>query len=285
MRVAVLAPSPWSETSIAMAAHLAATGYPPVGAISLPTWHWNTIRRKSSQWGLLYFGRYAVRKMLAAKTGSSVLSEPLRRFLPADSCARRSLREAAAYYNFPLLISRDLNSHACVRQVRAWDVDLLVYTGGGILREHLIRAPRVGVLNAHDALLPQIRGMSGPEWSLLLDVPIGVTVMLIDKGVDTGPVVLRRALPPLAEPAPSLKALRNTLGALEVTLMAEAVSGLDRGTLAPQPQPPEPDCQYFVMHDALKAPAERKLVQRVEQAGAGMAAATAGAWQTGEERP
>jgi methionyl-tRNA formyltransferase len=279
MRVALLAPSPWSETSIAMSAHLAATGYPPVGVISLPMWHWKTIRRKSSQWGRYDFGRYAIRKMVSGKRPAAVLTTSLLRFLPPESRVVRSLHETAHSYDFPILISRDLNAEICIRQVREWNVDLLIYTGGGILREELIRAPRIGVLNAHNALLPEIRGMAGAEWSLLLGVPIGVTVIFIDKGIDTGPIVLRRELP-LVESVGSLEELRNLLAAFEVSLMAEAVAGLDRGTLTPVPQPPCPDCQYFVIHDTLKAVAERKLLQRAKRVRAGEptgVAASAGA--------
>jgi folate-dependent phosphoribosylglycinamide formyltransferase PurN len=258
MRVAVLAPSPWSETSIAMSAHLAATGYTPVGAISLPTWHWKTIRRKSSQWGRYDFGRYVVRKIVSGKKQAAVLTTSLLRFVPPNARVVRSLYETAESYGFPILISRDLNSEECIQQVRDWKVDLLVYTGGGILREGLIRAPRLGVLNAHDALLPEIRGMAGPEWSLLLGIPVGVTVIFVDKGIDTGHILIRRQLP-MAEPPTSFEALRNHLAAFEVSLIAEAVAGLDRGTLKPLPQPPTTDQQYYVMHEALKAIAERKL--------------------------
>ena len=50
----------------------------------------------------------------------------------------------------------------------------------------LLDVPRLGVLNIHLGLLPEIRGMSSPEWSLLNRVPVGITIHYMDAGIDTG---------------------------------------------------------------------------------------------------
>ena len=258
LRIAILAPSPWSETSIAVGAHLAESGYPPVGAISLPLWHIKTLLRKSVQWGRYDFGKYAVRKFLTRRR--AVGRPPLLPFLTRNGRLYRSLYETARTYKFPVLIAKDFNTSKCVDHVRDWRVDLLIYTGGGLLRRPLIEAARIGVLNAHDALLPEVRGMSCPEWSLLLGIPPGVTVILMDSGIDTGPILIRRELNLLNAPA-SLGSLRDLMAADEVRLIAEAVAELDRGTLKPIPQSVKEDRQYFVMHDTLKKAAEQRLAQ------------------------
>ncbi len=49
--------------------------------------------------------------------------------------------------------------------------------------------PRLGILNVHLGLLPEVRGMSSPEWSLLQGVPLGITFHYMDAGIDTGPVL------------------------------------------------------------------------------------------------
>ena len=85
------------------------------------------------------------------------------------------------------------NSSEGVRIVRQHGIDLLVYLGGGgILREAILAAPTLGVLNAHMGLLPAYRGMNVTEWALWNDDPVGCTVHLIVRGIDTGEIISTR---------------------------------------------------------------------------------------------
>jgi methionyl-tRNA formyltransferase len=176
----------------------------------------------------------------------------------------RSLHNVARYYGFPLATCVDQNSSHALAQVKQWSADLAIFTGGNILREPTLKAFRIGVLNSHLALLPEVRGMSSPEWSLLCAVPLGITIHLMDSGIDTGPIVLRREYAVPSE-CGSLVDLRNRMIAAGIELIAEAVSGFDRGDIAPVPQANcgltnrESDSQFFVMHQRLKAVAERRL--------------------------
>jgi methionyl-tRNA formyltransferase len=134
-----------------------------------------------------------------------------------------------------------------------------IFTGGNILRQAALQVPRLGILNTHLGLLPEIRGMSSPEWSLLCDVPLGITIHRMDTGIDTGPILLRREIDDAAD-SESLIDLRNRMIAEGIGLMAEALIGLDRGTISPVPQADrEKDRQFFVMHDRLKSVAARRI--------------------------
>jgi methionyl-tRNA formyltransferase len=136
---------------------------------------------------------------------------------------------------------------------------LAIFTGGNILRDEVLKVPRLGILNAHLALLPEIRGMSSPEWSLLSGVPLGITIHFMDSGVDTGPILLRREFAG-ADGCDSLADLRNKMIAEGIELIAEAVAGLDRGAISAVAQADrEKDRQFFVMHEQLKAVATRRL--------------------------
>ena len=111
------------------------------------------------------------------------------------------------------------------------------------------------------ALLPEVRGMSSPEWSLLNHVPVGVTIHYVDAGIDTGPVLRRCELPDAAR-CESLSDLRNRLIAFGVEKAAEVVAGLDRETIAATPQSDlDEDHQFFVMHEWLQARAAETLNQ------------------------
>src|SRR6266436_9344356 len=194
MRVAILCSSPYSETSCAVAARLAQLGHVPVGALTLPSWDRKTLLRKVGQWGLHDSLQYAVAKLSPGKSTDwkHVRNPYLESALRHGDGVFRSLGEVARTHGFPVVTCSDQNSARTVAQLTQWSPDLAIFTGGDILRDEVPKVPRLGILNAHLALLPEIRGMSSPEWSLLSGVPLGITIHCMDSGVDTGPIFLRR---------------------------------------------------------------------------------------------
>jgi len=239
---------------------MAQLGYVPVGALSLPSWDRRTLLRKIGQWGLRDSLQYAVAKLSPGKSTDQkhVRNPYLENALRHRDGIFRSLGEVASTYGFPVVTCSDQNSPRAVAQLEQWSPDLAIFTGGNILRDELLNVPRLGILNAHLALLPEIRGMSSPEWSLLCGVPLGITIHFMDSGVDTGPILLRREF--VADGCDSLADLRNKMIAEGIELIAEAVAGLDRGTISAVPQANrEKDRQFFVMHERLKAVATRRL--------------------------
>jgi folate-dependent phosphoribosylglycinamide formyltransferase PurN len=263
MRIVILCSSPFSETGCAAAARLAQLGYIPVGALTLPSWDRATLVRKLGQWGLRDSLRYAVAKLSPGKlaTPKQVRNPHLEKILQNKDRDGifRSLREVARHFEFPVATVSDQNSPRAIAQLKQWSPDVAIFSGGNILRDQLLKVPHLGVLNSHLALLPEIRGMSSPEWSLLREVPIGITIHFMDNGIDTGPILLRREFNRPAE-CNSLVDLRNSMIAEGIELIAEAVTGLDRGTIAALPQADrEKDNQFFVIHDRLKTIATHRL--------------------------
>ena len=261
MRVVILCSSPYSETGCAVAARLAQVGYAPVGALTLPSWDRKTLLRKIGQWGLRHSLHYAVAKLVPGKAANrqQVLNPYLERSLRHDGGIFRSLQEVSRAFGFPVMTCGDQNSPGAVAQLKQWSPDLAIFTGGNILRDEVLKIPRLGVVNSHLALLPEIRGMSSPEWSLLCGVPLGITIHFMDRGIDTGPVLLYREFAGAGD-CDSLNDLRNRMISEGIELIAEAVAGLDRGTVSAVPQADwETDRQFFVMHERLKAAAMRRL--------------------------
>src|ERR1700730_5573202 len=261
MRTVVLCSSVYSETACAMTVRLAQSGYAPVGAIALSTLDPGTLLRKLGQWGTRDVARYAIAKLFPQNTGKrEYLRNPhLKPLLAHRDEFFRNLRGIARQYDFPIVACLDQNAASCVAQLKEWSPDLIIFTGGDILRKQFLDVPRLGVINMHLGLLPEIRGMSSPEWSLLKDVPVGVTVHYIDSGIDTGSI-LRRCEFPDAARCDSIADLRNRLIAFGVERVAEVVVALDRGFLAASPQSElDRDNQFFVMHEWLQARAVERL--------------------------
>ena len=264
MRIVILGSSTYSETACAMANQLAECGYVPVGAIALSTLESRTLLRKLAQWGLRDMARYAGSKLIAHKSDRQwKVRNPYLRPLLKHAV---SLRDVGALYGFPVAVCRDQNAPDSIERIRQWTPDLVVFTGGNILRKPLLEVPRLGVMNVHLGLLPEIRGMSSPEWSLIKRIPVGITIHFMNAGIDTGPVLQRYEFSN-ASCCESLSDLRNRLIAFGIEKMADVVAALDRGEMCPVPQSDldkdeDKDNQYFVMHEWLEARAAEELTRR-----------------------
>ena len=121
----------------------------------------------------------------------------------------------------------------------ALDVDAAVVAAYGlILPPAILAAPRLGCLNVHASLLPRWRGAAPIQRAILAgDRETGVTIMQMDAGLDTGPILLQEAVP--LGPDTTGGGLSETLAALGARLILGALDGVARGCLKPRPQPSE----------------------------------------------
>jgi methionyl-tRNA formyltransferase len=105
---------------------------------------------------------------------------------------------------------------------------------GLILPRAVLAAPRLGCINIHASLLPRWRGAAPiPRAILAGDTETGITIMRMDEGLDTGPILLQRSVSIGDDDA---GALHDRLAALGAELVVEALARLAAGTLAATPQ-------------------------------------------------
>jgi methionyl-tRNA formyltransferase len=273
MRIVILAPSVYSETACAMAAHLAESGYVPIAALAISALQPKTLLRKIGQWGIGASSRYAFAKLIPQHRAQSVQNPYLEPMLRRGAAMFRSLSEVAAHYRFPLAVCNDMNSPGSVARLTQWSPDLIIFAGGNILRRSVLKVPRLGILNVHLGLLPEVRGMSTPEWSLLENVPAGITLHYMDAGIDTGPILKKYEFLHTKE-CDSLRELRHRLVAFGVEKTVSVIASLDRREISAEPQSsPDPDRekdkdrQFFVMHDWLRARAAESFAQHRSTSG------------------
>ena len=102
----------------------------------------------------------------------------------------------------------------------------------------MLQAPRLGCLNVHASLLPRWRGAAPIQRALLAgDTETGITIMQMEEGLDTGPIVLQQRLP--IAPGATAVGLSAELAVLGARVLLAALDGLADGTLVPRPQPHE----------------------------------------------
>ncbi|GAB4303521.1 MAG: methionyl-tRNA formyltransferase [Roseovarius sp.] len=122
----------------------------------------------------------------------------------------------------------------------ALDADLAVVAAYGlILPRPVLDAPRRGCLNIHASLLPRWRGAAPIQRAIMAgDAETGISIMQMDAGLDTGPVLLRRATP--IRPDDTGGTLHDRLAEMGARLIVAALARLD--TLTPEPQPEAGAC-------------------------------------------
>ncbi|WP_419729405.1 methionyl-tRNA formyltransferase [Lichenicola sp.] len=135
----------------------------------------------------------------------------------------------------PTRLKRDLSAHAAFA---ALSLDAAVVAAYGlILPTAMLQAPARGCLNIHASLLPRWRGAAPIQAAILAgDSETGVTIMQMDEGLDTGPM-LRRGTVPIG-PDTTASGLHDTLSELGARLILEALAADD----APVPQPDAGAC-------------------------------------------
>jgi methionyl-tRNA formyltransferase len=194
--------------------------------------------------GIEQEGMGVLRRYLTLRRGSASAGDG-----PAQSLASLARRRG-----LPIEGVRRLGDPAPVRLLAP---DLLVLVGADIVPAAVLDVARLGTINAHYGLLPAYRGMNVTEWSVLRGDPVGVTVHLVDPGVDTGAILLREEITVAA--GDTFATLRRKHQEVAARLLVRAALELRDGTARPLPQAPEEGRQYYRMHPALRRRAEARL--------------------------
>ena len=112
---------------------------------------------------------------------------------------------------------------------------MVVVAYGRILPEWMLKLPPLGCINLHGSLLPRHRGAAPIQWALAAgDLVTGNTTMLLDAGLDTGPILLQQRIP--IQPEHTAVELFSLLASAGAPLMVETLSGLADGSIQPRPQ-------------------------------------------------
>jgi len=147
-----------------------------------------------------------------------------------------AVRLAAHRLGLPILQPPHLATPEALAAIRSWTPDLIVVAAfGQLLRTSLLDLPRMGCLNVHASLLPRWRGASPVQAAILAgDSTTGVTLMRMDPGLDTGPLLAQRSIP--IAPDDTGGSLAARLADLGAALLLETLPGYVAGSVQPTPQ-------------------------------------------------
>jgi len=146
------------------------------------------------------------------------------------------VKEAALRLGMPVYQPERVKRPEAVDHLRSLAPEAMVVVGyGQIIPQSVIDIPPLGILNVHASLLPKYRGAGPIQWAIVNGETVtGVTIMRIDAGLDTGPMLLKAETAIGAdETAIDLGRRLSVMGA---GLLVEALDALAAGRVIPQPQ-------------------------------------------------
>lgn len=149
------------------------------------------------------------------------------------------VKEFALAEGLPVFQPEKLRRPEAVAQLQAWQPDLIVVAAyGQILPPAVLEMPRYRALNVHASLLPRWRGAAPIEAAILAgDTITGITLMLMDAGLDTGPILTQKEI--YIGPEETAGELSERMAHVGADMLIEALPAYLAGELHPRPQPEE----------------------------------------------
>jgi len=125
---------------------------------------------------------------------------------------------------------------AFLDELRALQPDIgVVVAYGHILKPDLLALPRLGMVNVHPSLLPELRGAAPVEWAIINGLErTGVTIMQLDAGMDSGPIL--HQIPHAIDSDVTAGDLSEHLAEMGTLALIETLALLEQGQLRPVPQ-------------------------------------------------
>ena len=148
-----------------------------------------------------------------------------------------AVKAAALELGMTVLQPKRAREEGFINEIRALAPDLSVVVAyGQILPQTLLDVPKHGSVNVHTSLLPRHRGAAPIQWAILNgDAETGVTIMKMDAGLDTGPILTERRTAIAEED--TAQTLHDRLAVIGAELLVETIPNWVAGKITPRPQP------------------------------------------------
>ena len=168
---------------------------------------------------------------------SLVVSQPDRPTGRDQQLTAPAVKQAALAAGLPVTQPEKIRTNAEFRaQLEAIAPDAIVVVAyGRIIPPWMLALPRLGCINLHGSLLPKYRGAAPIQWAIAMgDAYTGNTTMLLEEGLDTGPILLQQTIE--IGPDQTSVDLFPLLARAGAPLVVETLAGLASGSIHPQPQ-------------------------------------------------
>ena len=182
------------------------------------------------------FALPSLKALLAGHELLAALTQPDKPAGRSKVLRQSPVKRAALAAGLPILQPRRIRYADTLEALRKLDADVFVVVAyGQILPQALLDLPRYGTVNVHASLLPRWRGAAPIQAAIRAGDPCsGVSIMLLDAGLDTGPLLAARSLE--LAPRETGASLHDKLAVMGAALLAETLPPYLSGDIAPVPQ-------------------------------------------------
>lgn len=148
-----------------------------------------------------------------------------------------SIKTVALEHDIPVFQPLKIRKAKAIEELKKWDADVYVVAAfGQILPQALLDIPPHGSINVHGSLLPRWRGAAPIHASIRAgDAETGVTIMLMDAGLDTGPMMTKQIIP--IDSKETGQSLHDKMCEIGAELLIETMPGYLNGEIQPEAQP------------------------------------------------
>lgn len=157
----------------------------------------------------------------------------------------------AMAHAIPVFQPVKIKAPEAVKILREYEADIFVVAAfGQILSEEILAMPKYGCVNIHASLLPKYRGSGPIQWAIIDgEKKTGVTIMQMDKGLDTGDMLLQKEVE--IDKRETGDSLHDKLAAAGAELIVEALPQIEAGKLTPRRQNDEESCYAKMLHKSM----------------------------------
>ncbi len=170
---------------------------------------------------------------------TAVVTQPDKPKGRGKEMAMSPVKECALQYHIPVLTPVKIKAAEAVEELKQYPADIFVVAAfGQILSEEILNMPKYGCINIHASLLPKYRGAAPIQWSIIDgEEETGITIMQMDKGLDTGDILFQKKVAITAEETG--ESLFDKLALTGAEFVVEALERIEKGDVHPIKQEDE----------------------------------------------
>lgn len=178
----------------------------------------------------------SLQKMIDQQNVVGVVTQPDRPSGRGKIMTSPPVKQLALSYGIPVIQPEKLKDPGVFETLISWDPDFVVVVAfGQILRQNVLDLPKLGCINVHGSILPRWRGAAPIQASILHgDQETGITIMKMDKGIDTGEILTTKSIP--IESNDNTLSLSKKLSDLGADLLDESIKKVLLGEIELQKQ-------------------------------------------------
>lgn len=161
------------------------------------------------------------------------------------------VKACAVLHEIPVFQPVKVKESDAVEQLRKYGADVFVVAAfGQILSQEILTMPKYGCVNIHASLLPKYRGAAPIQWAIINgERTTGVTIMQMDRGIDTGDMLMKDEVPISARE--TADSLHDKLAQTGARLIVEALAKIEKGEITPVRQNEEESCYAKMLHKSM----------------------------------